>query len=117
MFWGMTLFLISCFVLLGTLSIWLRATFNRNHGAGDLSARLAVPGVALTLVGMIAVQVRGNVYARAGQFFLENFGWLMVISGLMILFMLFCVSRMASVITATGKRDGNQENPVSEYLR
>jgi hypothetical protein len=116
MFWGMSIFVGSALVLLCSLSALLYATISGEKTVSPLASRLAVAGFALILAGAVVVDVRWNVYMRAGQFFVDDFGWLLIISGLVFLFILSCVNRTAVVVKNAANND-KQENAVGEYLR
>jgi hypothetical protein len=117
MFWGMTIFLGSALVLLCSLSALLQATISRTNNCDLSAARLGVVGFALILSGAVVLDVRGNVYMRAGQFFLDDFGWLLVISGLIYLFILLCANRTNGVTRTAGKGNATPENTISEFLK
>jgi hypothetical protein len=116
MFWGVTIFLGSAFVLLCSLSALLYATISGEKTVSPPASRLAIAGLALILAGAVAIDVRWNVYERAGQFFIDDFGWLLVISGLVFLFILSCVNRTA-VEVKNAANNSKQENAVGDYLR
>lgn len=116
MSWGMSIFVGSALVLLYSLSALLYATISREKTVSPSASRLAVAGFALILAGAVAVDVRWNVDMRSSQFFLDDFGWLLIISGLVFLFILSCMNRTA-VVAKNAANNGKQENAVGEYLR
>jgi hypothetical protein len=116
MSWDISIFVGSALVLLCSLSALLYATISGEKTVSPPVSRLAIAGFALILAGAVAVDVRWNVYVRAGQFFLDDFGWLLIISGLVFLFILSCVNR-TPVVVKNAANNGKQENAVGDYLR
>lgn len=119
MIWSLDLFVFLGLGLICALSVFLRAVLARINKDRISGYELGLIAFPLILVGIVALDVRGsmfqaNVSTQASvEFFLDNFGWLLILAGLIFLFILYCLSltRMSS------KANDKSENSVREYLR
>ena len=100
----------------------LRSTLSGIGNKRSAVYRLGLAGLALVSSGMITFDLRDTTLLDGGflppaisslRSSIDNLGWLLVVSGLIFLFILFCVS----LIRPNGKSNDKSENPVSEYLR
>ena len=121
MIWTVALFVGIALGLIYALFAFLRAVLARSNKDRISAYDLGLIAFPLILVGIVALDVRGNMLSRdlifstrvSVEFLLENFGWLLVQSGLIFLFILFCVSLMRT----SAKANGKSENTIGEYLR
>lgn len=120
---GVILFLAVSLALLCVLCVFLQITLSHAGKNKTSPYRLGVAGFALILFGTVTLQFEtvlqvhwstiSDLTVRAKQAMLENFGWLLIISGLIFLFILFCTS----MARTSSKGNGKPENAVGEFLR
>jgi len=101
---------------------FLRSTLARIGNNRSSAYRLGLAGFALILGGIVTFDLRDSTLLDGNSLSpamwsvksgIENFGWLLINSGLIFLFIFLCVS----LSRPNGKTNDKPENPVSEYLR
>ena len=98
------------------LFVVLRTTLVRVSNSHFSPYRLGLAAFALILSGIVTLDVRdgfGSAPIWPVRSFFEDFGWLLIVSGLIFLFILFCVS----LSRPNPKLNEKTENAVGEYLR
>ena len=122
MSWSAEIFVVVALGVVYGLFAFLRAALVRASSNRFSAYRLGMAALPLILVGAVTLDLRENIFfetplvstnMRTVNFLLENFGWLLVQSGLIFLFILFCVSLMRT----SAKANDKSENAVGEYLR
>ena len=114
--WITTLYFIGSVILIAAISFWLRKSMLRPNGKHSFSVQLAVLGFALITSGTALQLNRAPITPQPLiDRLLESFGFLFVVAGMAVLFILFCVSR--GFAPALSKPPAERENSVGEYLR
>lgn len=113
--WITTLYWIGCTIIVLTISLWLHSRMLRSNGKNSLWAQLAVLGFALITSGTTLQLNHPSIYPPAlAMRLLDAFGILAVVAGVIVLFILFCISRGMPLIA---KPTPERETFVGEYLR
>lgn len=122
MIWTTDVFVVIAIGVVYGLFNFLRSTLTRVGNNRSSAHRLGLAGFALILGGIVTFDLRDNTLLDGNSFSstmwtlkscIENFGWLLIDSGLIFLFILFCLS----LSRPNGKLNDKPENSVGEYLR
>jgi hypothetical protein len=115
--WITALYFSSSVTIVAAISLWLRSIMLRSNGANFLCVQLAVVGFALITSGTILWQLNyePRYFPGPGTRLLHSFGFLFVVAGLIVLFILSCLSRGRA--PAVSKPTAEHENSMGEYLR
>jgi len=113
-----TVCVLGSLVMIAAISFWLRKSMLRSNGGYSLSVsvQLAVLGFALITSGAALQLNRVRMTPEPIiERLLDSFGFLFVVAGLAVLFILFCLSR--GFTPPLSKPTAERENSVGEYLR
>ena len=114
--WITALYFSSSVTIVAAISFWLRSKMLRWNGRNSLWIQLGVVGFALIMCGT-AMQLNHAPITPQPlvERLLDSFGFLFVVAGMTVLFILFCLSRGPA--PTTGKPTLERENSMGEYLR
>jgi polyferredoxin len=114
--WMTMLYLISSLFIVAAISFWVRKSMLRPNGRHLLSVQLAVLGFGLISSGT-ALQFPHLPVSPPPLLdrLLEPLGFVFVVAGVAVLFILFCISR--GLAPNIDKPSADRENSMGEYLR
>lgn len=115
MAWITMVYCTGCVIIIAAVSFWLRSKMLRRSERDSLWVQLAVVGFALITSGTALQLNHPPTYPDMPVMrLLDSFGSLFVVAGMIVLFILFCLSRGMAV---AGKPITERENSMGEYLR